>query len=231
LALHIVRFLDLAAPKKQPRSLAKVDTKWQLLDMIPLDEIQPGPQISPLVEVVPLGKLRPMAAEVAAAHLQAIYNMPARVMPHEAEPRYAVIAKRGQYDAGLILLELAGDTPAPPLRLGITAVDLCLPFLTHVFGEAQLEGRSAVVSLHRLSQTQRNRPVSRPLVLERLAKVALHEIAHVLGLVHCEAQDCLMNFSADLSRLDGIGMSLCSRCHKELQLRRRLLESQPSAAT
>lgn len=179
---------------------------------------QTGSWRQPLVEVVPLGKLRPMFTEVTAAHLQAIFDLPAKVMPAQPEPDYALLPTRGQYDAGSILLALAQGEGPPPLRLGLTAKDLCLPFLTHVFGEAQVEGCSAVVSLHRLQGPGPS--AASPNSLERVAKVALHEIAHVMGLVHCQSGNCLMNFSADLDHLDRLNMSLCPRCQKHFHRQR-----------
>ena len=180
----------------------------------PKPDTHSAPQDKPLVEVVPLGKVRAIAVEVAAAHLQAVFELPAQVLAPWPEPGHALLPDRGQYDAGPILLNLAQGADPPPLRLGLMAQDLCLPFLTYVFGEAQLQGRSAVVSLYRLQgEGPADRP-GNPLFLERVAKLALHEIAHVMGLVHCQASGCLMNYSAGLVDLDRLKMNLCESCHR-----------------
>ena len=184
-----------------------------------------------MVEVVPLGKVRPVFAEVAAAHLQAIFDLPAKVSAAQPEPEYAFLPNRGQYDATPILLALAKEPDSPPLRLGLMAGDLCLPFLSHVFGEAQLEGRSAVVSLHRLRGASRAEPDGGSLLLERIAKVALHEIAHVIGLVHCQSKDCLMNFTSGLEHLDRLKMSLCVKCQMHFTLQRQRLTAKAGPAS
>ena len=188
--------------------------------------MQPQLWSRPLVEVAPLGKVPPMAADVAAAHLQGVFELPAKTGAPLPEPEYAFLPNRGQYDAGPILSALAACGDSIPMRLGVMSHDICLPFLTHVFGQAQLEGRAAVISLYRLRGRDQSEADGSPLVLERLAKVALHEIAHVMGLVHCQTPDCLMNFSAGLEHLDKLKMTLCPFCHEHLQRRRMQLFAQ-----
>ncbi|MBI4462937.1 MAG: archemetzincin, partial [Acidobacteria bacterium] len=62
--------------------------------------------------------------------------------------------------------------------LGITALDLYVPVLTFVFGEAQLSGRCALVSAHRLREEFYGLPPSNDLFHERLVKEAVHELGH-----------------------------------------------------
>ena len=190
----------------------------------------PAAPLTALVEVVPLGAINQTAAAVVAANLQAILGLNADLAPPAPEPDYALAPSRGQYDAGLILQNLATRPTPPPLCLGLTRHDLCLPFLSHVFGEAQLEGRAAVVSLHRLGQGPDGQPASRALMLERAAKVALHETAHLLGLTHCRAPRCLMNFSAGLEKLDRLELTLCPTCQGQAARKRLALISDSEEA-
>lgn len=178
-----------------------------------------------MVEVVPLGRVNQTAASVAAANLQAQFGLDTVVVEPWPQPEYALIPARGQYDAGPILLALAGEGSGLPLRLGLTRRDLCLPFLSYVFGEAQLEGRAAVVSLHRLQEPAPGERASRSVMLERLAKMVLHEMAHVLGLVHCRAPGCLMNFSQGLAALDRLDLRFCVACQSRLVHRRLRLRT------
>ena len=185
----------------------------------------PGP---PQVEVIPLGRVSSIAAQVVAANLQAILALDALVAAPRPEPAAALLVARGQYDASLILRELAGP-PGAPLRLGLLAKDLCLPFLTYVLGESQLGGRAAVMSLHRLSQGEGGGRAQRHLMLERAAKVGLHEMAHVLGLEHCRTAGCLMRFSAGLASLDRLNLGFCLDCRRELaRLRLELAQRAPA---
>lgn len=194
--------------------------------MKPPRRSRPSPEDEPLVEVVPLGRVNQTSSAVAAANLQALFGLDAKVIEPWPEPEYALVPARGQYDAGPILLALAQGGSGLPLRLGLTGRDLCLPFLSHVFGEAQMGGRAAVVSLHRLGDPAQGERAPDGLMLERLAKIALHEMAHVLGLVHCRAAGCLMNFSPSLAGLDRLAMLLCPACSAQLsRQRRRLLQA------
>lgn len=177
--------------------------------------------------MIPLGRVSATAVAVAAAHLQALLGLNALVLPPRPDPAHCHSPTRGQYDAGLILRELS-DQPNPgPLRLGIIGHDLCLSFLTFVFGEAQLGGRAAVVSLHRLWKLEDGSPAPRAQVLERLAKVSLHETAHLLGLAHCRDGGCLMRFSGGLADLDRLGLQFCPACQRQLTLARQRLRADP----
>jgi archaemetzincin len=164
------------------------------------------------------------ALAVVAGHLQAIFDLPALVTPPWPEPDYALIAHRRQYDAGLILGGLAQGRPPGRLRLGVTALDLCLPIFTHVYGEARLGVGVGVVSLHRLARgpAEGARP-PRALVYGRLAKTGLHEAGHALGLTHCQVPGCVMGFSQTLAQLDERQAGLCPACQADLDFRRRLL--------
>ena len=69
--------------------------------------------------------------------------------------------------------------------LGITDVDLFIPMLSFVLGQAQLGGPTAVVSVARLRQEFYGLPPDLPLLRARAVKEAVHEIGHTFGLTHC----------------------------------------------
>lgn len=181
----------------------------------PLPEFQ-----KPLVEVIPFGPIDGTACEVAAAHVQALMGLPAKVQAPWPVPAYAQLPARRQYDAGPILKSMAQELPLFQVRLGITGLDLCLPILSYVFGEAFLGGRLAIVSLFRLSPLPEGGRVEPSLLYERLAKVALHEVAHALGIPHCREAGCLMRFSQGLKNLDSLALHFCPGCVQELDHRR-----------
>jgi archaemetzincin len=66
--------------------------------------------------------------------------------------------------------------------LGLTSLDLYVPILTYVFGEAHLNGSCAFVSSHRLREEFYGLPPQRILLENRLKKEAVHELGHTLGL-------------------------------------------------
>jgi archaemetzincin len=51
-----------------------------------------------------------------------------------------------------------------------------------------------------------------PGILERTAKVALHELGHLFNLEHCHDTRCLMHFSGNLTELDETPLYYCRYC-------------------
>jgi archaemetzincin len=184
---------------------------------------QAGGAVALAVEVIPLGRVNQTAVAVAAGNVQTLLGLDTLVMPPWPEPDYALMPTRGQYDAGIILARLAQDAPAPRLRLGLTSHDLCLSFVSHVYGQAQLGGRAAVVSLHRLQFFGQSGGAPHFLALERLAKITLHEMAHLLALTHCRTPGCVMGAVTGLEELDRMILDPCPACEARIVSRIRLL--------
>ncbi len=128
------------------------------------------------------------------------------------DPEVAFDSGRGQYNSTLILAALLREPVTDGRLLGITSVDLFIPVLTYVFGEAQLDGRAAVVSTHRLAPAGYGLAPDPALMFERLVKEAAHELGHTYGLVHCDRQGCVMTRSTYVEEIDLKGDAFCARC-------------------
>ncbi len=100
--------------------------------------------------------------------------------------------------------------------LGVTAGDLFVPVLTYVFGEAQLEGKVAVVSSHRRRDEYYGLAPDASLLNLRLVKESTHELGHVFGLLHCNNYLCVMHSSTGVEEIDVKTNRLCSRCSELL---------------
>jgi len=136
-----------------------------------------------------------------------------RTMPSIPVPVESFEARRNQYYSTKILKEMLGNVPQDALKLlGVTDKDLCIPILTYVFGEAQVGGTAAVVSLARLRQEHYGLAPDRPLLLERLRKECLHELGHTFGLVHCPLRECVMHLSNTVVDVDTRGGNFCTGC-------------------
>jgi archaemetzincin len=169
--------------------------------------------LGPPIALTKMGHLSPTALRVIAANIQAMLETPVEIVPAMAIPAEAYQRQRGQYDAGLILKHLARCSFPPHARLlAVTDVDLCTPILTFVFGQAELGLNLAIVSDFRLKHLEDGIPAPEGVYYERLAKVALHELAHTFSLYHCEIPKCLMQLSCGLSHLDGLDLFFCERC-------------------
>jgi archaemetzincin len=122
---------------------------------------------------------------------------------------------RAQYNSSLILRQLI-TTPPPDAEkiLGVLDVDLFIPILTFVFGEAQLKGIGAAVSTHRLHNEFYGLPENREETNDRLLKEAIHELGHTFGLIHCLQPRCVMNSSTYVENIDQKPAELCPLCQK-----------------
>lgn len=165
-----------------------------------------------VIGVVRMGAVGEAVLKIVAANLQAILHVPVDTLPARLAPEFAFNDLRKQYHAALILKKLAESRHPHPRILALVSVDLFIPVLTHVFGEAQMGGRTAVVSLHRLRGKEEGGRVSLDIFYERAVKVALHETAHTFDLVHCRQPDCIMRFSSGMDDLDDLPLFFCRYC-------------------
>jgi archaemetzincin len=121
--------------------------------------------------------------------------------------------QRLQYNVGTILQHLESKAFASLVKvIGVLDVDLFVPVFSHVLGQARQGGQAALVSLHRLRQDAFAPIDPSSLVLERSAKIALHELCHLYNLVHCQDRQCLMHFSGSLADLDRLPLGFCRYC-------------------
>jgi archaemetzincin len=127
---------------------------------------------------------------------------------------------RQQHHATLVLAALLRHRPEAGAKLlGIVPVDLFIPVLTFVFGQAQLDGPSAVVSTYRLRSEFYGLPADEGLLVERAIKECVHELGHAFGLVHCRHYRCVMHASTAVDEVDVKGATLCGACTAVLEER------------
>jgi archaemetzincin len=175
--------------------------------------IKSKPQNRAHLDLIPFGTLDSLAVSILGAHIQAVLGLLTDIQSARTEPDFAYMPVRNQYDASKILKSLSLETEGAPLKLGVTQGDLSIPILTYVFGESQLGGKAAVISLHRLFD------VDRQVIYLRAAKIGVHEVGHLLGLEHCREASCLMRFSKHLDQLDRLPLRFCSSCDFEISRR------------
>ena len=147
-----------------------------------------------------------------AAELAPIFRMPCQVRLERLEVAFARHRMRNQYYSTAILQAMQPLVEPGARLLAVTSVDLYVPVLTFVFGEAQLSGGCAVVSLHRLREEFYGLPARQELLRERLVKEAVHELGHTFGLRHCDDWRCVMTSSHGVERLDVKGAEFCVQC-------------------
>jgi len=102
--------------------------------------------------------------------------------------------------------------------IGLFNVDLFIPILTYIFGQAFLNGRTGIASNYRLSNERYGIRTDDKLVLERFIKEVIHELGHTLGLIHCHVPTCVMRSSTYVEDIDQKSTHLCLNCRNELKL-------------
>jgi len=166
------------------------------------------------LQLLPIGKLNGGLLASLAPAMANTFGMPCEIMSGALDPDFAYHRERQQYHSSEILGRMQGMVTSQTWRLlGVAAVDLYIPILTFVFGEAQIGGTCAVVSFHRLQQEFYGLPKDGDLLRDRLLKEAVHEIGHTLNLTHCDDYRCAMAPSHAVEWIDLKDSSLCSSCH------------------
>ena len=163
----------------------------------------------PTIVIVPVGEIPghilPEVRTVIAAILGATVVVGSGVdAPSSYNP------SRRQYHSTRILDRLAAGKPRDCERLlGVADVDLYVPDLNFVFGEADRDRGVAVFSLARLRPPHSGKKAAEALFLRRAATEAIHELGHTYGLGHCRDAHCVMWFSNTLAESDRKGLDFC----------------------
>jgi archaemetzincin len=167
--------------------------------------------------LVPIGNVPPEALTWIESAGSEWFPLAVRRLPALPIPESAYDSKRRQYQSVEIMKMLAQCAPKDASRvLGVTDVDLAIPMLSFLFGQAQFEGPIAVVSLCRLHQEFYGLPAQRNLLRERTVKEVLHELGHTFGLVHCSDSACVMSLATHIELVDSKSEKYCARCGMQL---------------
>jgi len=133
-------------------------------------------------------------------------------MPFLQDLAFAFDRGRNQYHSTIILDELAKRAPASAIKvLAITDVDLFIPIMTYVYGEAQLNGKACIISTSRLKKSLP--PMhTQDAFLARVFKEAIHELGHTFNLLHCPDYTCIMHYCRSEDDVDRKSEELCRYC-------------------
>jgi archaemetzincin len=136
---------------------------------------------------------------------------------------FAYDLTRDQYHSTAILEKLASTSPSQSIKVvAITHVDLFIPILTHVYGEAQLAGKACIVSTFRLQEGLSITTMEKEFD-NRVVKEVLHELGHTFNLRHCNDKSCIMHYCRSIKDVDRKSDQLCRYCKILLEDERRKL--------
>jgi archaemetzincin len=141
-----------------------------------------------------------------------------KVAKVDMDLEFAYDAQRKQYLSSAILEKLRTIKKSEcECLLAIVCVDLYVPDLNFVFGEADFQTKVALISTIRLREEFYGFPDNEQLFIERVAKEAVHELGHTYGLPHCSNRKCVMHFSNSLGDTDYKSYLFCEDCKKRIK--------------
>ncbi len=173
---------------------------------------------SRLVRLVGFGTLDPQVLESLRGPIAAEFGGTVEVESQAVPiPGGSYDARRAQYRAEPFLTAVGEQfASAGGKTVGVTDVDLFVPELNFVFGQAELAGTTAVMSIHRLRPEFYGAAADQQQFTARAVTEAVHELGHTFGLQHCKNPGCVMFFSNSILDTDRKGWHLCQQCRSRL---------------
>ena len=163
------------------------------------------------VYITSFGRVEGRLLLACGINIKEVFGLEVRVSSVPFPPKLGFNPSRGQYHAGGILSYLESEEfPEMIKLLALVEFDLYEERLNFVFGEAQLGGRNAVVSVYRLKDPDEKT------FFERTFKEVNHELGHTFGLTHCSDPKCVMSFSNSIYDVDRKKRFFCSSCKRKL---------------
>jgi len=165
----------------------------------------------------PLGEVNSDVVQELRERVNRVFHCPVdmksglRCMARTYNPR------RRQYLSSGLLASLNGPPREKDERtVGIVDVDLYIPRLSFVFGQANVASGTALVSLCRLRQEYYGLAPDRALLIDRATKEIAHELGHTFGLEHFSDASCVMPFSTCLAATAHKELKFCNNCHPRM---------------
>ncbi len=221
---------SVSAPAPAPAPLEQSATEPPLADPYAKDEDdrdgkddgEAGDTAVPgftCLELQPLGGVPDEALDTVETAIRETYRVDVRRQASRALPRAAWYAPRKRYRAEKLLADLEHHAATSCEHvLGVTTKDISTTKGSHpdwgILGYGDMPGRAAVVSTFRTKKA-----VRRVSPDERLARVAIHEVGHTLGLPHCPTHGCLLSDAGGTVKTIDQETELCDVCRKRLRWR------------
>ncbi|NQU28427.1 MAG: matrixin family metalloprotease [Candidatus Marinimicrobia bacterium] len=173
-----------------------------------------------IITIIPIGEIDNSFLDFISWSIEETFRITTALLPnYNLSAEIPPPLPGNRYNSTSILQYLSDKKFDNTLRLlAITESDLYSPIFSTLYGEAQLNGRCALVSLHRLRQEYYNLPPDQTIFLSRFHKVVIHEIAHTFGLIHCIDKNCIMYPSSNVIDIDEKSSLFCPSCNQKLLL-------------
>lgn len=165
------------------------------------------------LQILPVGPNDPRLLDWLRQSLEEKFRVKGQILSPGLDASFALHAERQQYHSSEILVAMQSFIERDTWKLlAVTSLDLYIPILTFVFGEAQVGGTAALVSYHRLRQEFYGLPEDLDRLADRLLIEAVHELGHTLRLTHCDDYRCAMAPSHAVEWIDLKDSGYCDSC-------------------
>lgn len=173
----------------------------------------------PNITLISFGFFEQDFLEQIAKAVQAEFDFTVNIREGRIELGEYYDPARRQYNGNTLISIVDSMTfPESNKILGLFNVDLFIPILTYIFGQAYLNGKSGIASIYRLSNERYGMPKDEQILLDRTKKEVIHELGHTFGLIHCDNPICVMRSSTYLEDVDQKRQNLCHNCKTKLEI-------------
>jgi archaemetzincin len=170
-----------------------------------------------VVHLLPVGVIDTYLLEYLRDAIPLKLPMGCDILPFNLDPAPSYHAERQQFHSSEILQRMQSLVRARDWRfLAVSDIDLYIPILKYVFGEAQVGGPCALVSTFRLRQEFYGLDRDDALLSQRLLKESIHELGHTLDLHHCQDYRCVMASSHAVEWIDLRDTAFCPDCQSRV---------------
>lgn len=189
------------------------------------------------IAFIPVGKFDVAEVEAVAARVAKVVSTSIGLREVVPVPKAGEDPARGQHAAGPMLAALraalprskvvkrvGGDPAAPPATtvappaaaIFVTDVDLFKPASDGAFGEIDVAGRAALLSVRRLREAFYKRKADPVRQRARVVKLALYALGRLRGLPDCGDRSCAMLTTAALADIDLKPEKYCAACWRRM---------------
>lgn len=155
--------------------------------------------------------------EMVANDVEREFLLPVKIQDGHLDLSEFYDSARRQYDGNKLIKEIDFRFASDTVKiLGIFNVDLFIPILTYIFGQAFLNGRAGIASIYRLNNERYGIKADGKTFVDRIRKEVIHELGHTFGLIHCKNTDCVMRSSTYVEDIDQKSSHLCNHCRLNL---------------
>lgn len=170
------------------------------------------------ISLISFGNIDQELTEIASA-IGKVFSVPVKTRNGNLDLSDYFEPARRQYNGNLLLKQMEQQFAHTHTKtLCLFNVDLFIPILTYIFGQAYLGGNIGIASIYRLGNERYGMKSDKAVLAERILKEGVHEIGHLYGLIHCTDPVCVMRSSTYVEDIDQKGHTLCTSCRVKLDL-------------